>query len=559
MLTQIHVTNLATIEEAHLDLSNGTTVITGETGAGKSILIDAIELALGGRASAQLIRANQDKMDIRLCFDLSQFKNLPEALKNSDFDLQTQECIVRRTIQRDGRSRSYLNDLPVTLPVLREFSEALIDIHGQHEHQSLLKSEKQRELLDRFGNHADLTKQVQQVAEEYRKLTQLLESNQTSVQLREERRDFLRYQLNELETLQLQPNEWQTLEAEHQRLAHADSLLQNLTQALADLSQQEEKNCLSQLHRVLKALDVVKQVSPQIEAWATAVNTVTIQLDDTANEIHHYLDTLDLNPERLQWVEQRMQSLHDLARKYKVTPSELPALILKIATELGSLENNDQRLAELRQKQHDVLQEYTQLANQLSEKRLKAGKKLAKEITQTIQTLALPHAEFQINLQKEPETTVSPQGLEKITFLVKTNRGTDFHPLAKIASGGEISRISLAIHLATAEQHTIPTLIFDEVDVGIGGGTAELVGRLIRRLGQTHQVLCITHLPQVAAYGNQHISVEKIEKKDQTATELRSLNLTEKVKEIARMLGGINITATTLKHAEEMLGAIPSC
>lgn len=555
MLTQIHITNLATIEEAHLDLKAGTTVITGETGAGKSIIIDAIELALGGRASAQLIRANQEKMDIRLCFDLSQFKTLPEALKNSDLDLQSQECIVRRTLQRDGRSRSYLNDMPVTLPVLREFSEALIDIHGQHEHQSLLKSEKQRELLDRFGNHPDLGKQVQQLAEEYRKLAQTLESNQASVQLREERRDFLRYQLSELETLQLQPNEWQTLETEHQQLAHADSLLQNLTQALSDLSQQEEKNILSQLHRVLKALDAVKQVSPQIETWATAVNATVIQLDDISSEVHHYLDTLDLNPERLQWVEQRMQSLHDLARKYKISPGELPALIEKITVELGSLENNDQLLNELRQKQKGILQEYIQAANQLSEKRLKAGKKLAREITQTIQTLALPHAEFQIHFQKEAETTVSPFGLEKTTFMVKTNRGSDFHPLAKIASGGELSRISLAIHLATAEQHTIPTLIFDEVDVGIGGGTAELVGRLIRRLGQTHQVLCITHLPQVAAYGNQHISVEKVEKKDQTATELHSLSLKDKVKEIARMLGGINITATTLKHAEEMLGA----
>jgi DNA repair protein RecN (Recombination protein N) len=451
--------------------------------------------------------------------------------------------------------------MPVTLPVLREFSEALVDIHGQHEHQSLLKSDKQRELLDRFGNHLELTRQVQRIAEEYRKLTQTIESNQTSVQLRDERRDFLRYQLNELETLQLQPNEWQKLEAEHQQLAHADSLLQNLTQAVADLSQQEDKNILSQLHRVMKALDAVKQVSPQIEAWATAVNTAAIQLDDTSNEIHHYLDTLDLNPERLQWVEQRMQSLHDLARKYKVTPPELPALIEKIGAELGALENNDQHLADLQKKQAEILQEYKRLANQLSEKRQKAGKKLAKEITQTIQTLALPHAEFQIELLqielvKEDEHTVSPYGLEKITFVVKTNRGADLHPLAKIASGGELSRISLAIHLATAEQYTIPTLIFDEVDVGIGGGIAELVGRLIRRLGKTHQVLCITHLPQVAAYGNHHISVEKIEKKDQTATELRCLSIKDKVKEIARMLGGINITATTLKHAEEMLGAV---
>jgi len=556
MLTQIHIANLATIEEAHLDLSTGTTVITGETGAGKSMIIDAILLALGGRASPQMIRAQQDKMDLRLCFDLSHLKELPEGLKNHDLDLQGQECIVRRTLQRDGRSRSFLNDLPVTLPVLREFSEAVIDIHGQHEHQSLLKLEKQRELVDRFGKHLALVKQVQQQAEKYRTLDQDIKSKQTSVQLREQRRDFLRYQLNEVETLQLQPQEWQRLEAEHPQLAHADSLLQNLTQALADLSQFEEKNILALLHRVLKSLEVVRQVSPQIEAWVTALTTAAIQVDDTSNEIHHYLDTLDLNPERLHWVEQRMQSLHDLARKYKVTPQALPDLQQQLQAELATLENNDQILAELLIQQQHVLQDYTRLAHQLSEKRLHAAEKLAREITQIIQTLDLPHAEFQIELQKEADLSVSPQGLEKIIFQIKTNRGAAFLPLAKIASGGELSRISLAIHLATAGQHTLPTLVFDEVDVGIGGGTAERVGRLIRRLGQTHQVLCITHLPQVAAYGHHHIAVNKVEKKDQVATQLRRLDLTEKIKEIARMLGGICITATTLKHAEEMLGAI---
>jgi len=556
MLTQIHLTNLATIEEAHLDLASGTTVITGETGAGKSILIDAIELALGGRASAQMIRANQDKMDIRLCFDLGQIKNFPEFLKNHDFDLDTQECIIRRTIMRDGRSRSFINDMPVTLPLLRELSEALIDIHGQHEHQSLIKPDKQRQLLDHYGKHEDLAVKVQQYAEQYRQLTQAIESNQASNQQREERRDFLRYQWNEFEALQMQENEWQNLEAEHQQLAHADTLLNNLNLALAELSQQEDKNILSALHQVLKALEAVKQFHPQIENWATAINNLSIQIDDISNEIHAYLERVDLNPQRLQWVEQRMQSMHDLARKYKISPAELPLFMQKIAAELNALENNESTLTELLQKQAETLQIYQQAAQQLSEKRAKAGKKLSKEITEIIKSLALPHAEFEIELQKDDENNVCIQGQEKIIFMVKTNRGSSLHPLAKIASGGELSRISLAIHLATAEQHTTPTLIFDEVDVGIGGGTAELVGRLLRRLGQTHQVLCITHLPQVAAYGHHHITVEKNESKEQTATQLRSLNLKDKIKEIARMLGGINITATTLKHAEELLEGV---
>ena len=353
--------------------------------------------------------------------------------------------------------------------------------------------------------------------------------------------------------MQLQANEWLQLESEHARLAHADALLQNLTQALSELSQGEDKNILSALHRVQKALDVVKQVHPQIATWSSAIQTITIQVDDISNEIHHYLDNLDLNPERLQWVELRMQSIHVLARKYKVTPLELPAFMEKISSELNSLENNEAALLELKQKQQESLETYLKAAEKLSEKRLKAAKKLAQEITTTIQSLALPHAEFHIDLQREEECSVSPHGLEKISFLVKTNRGSDLHPLAKIASGGELSRISLAIHLATAEQHTVPTLIFDEVDVGIGGGTAELVGRLLRSLGEMHQVLCITHLPQVAAYGKQHIAVQKIDQANQTFTQIRSLSLIDKIKELARMLGGIHITSTTMKHAEEML------
>lgn len=556
MLTQIHIANLATIEEVHLDFAHGTTVITGETGAGKSILIDAILLALGERASPTLIRANQDKLDIRLCFDLRQLKNIPESLKNAEFDPQSQECIVRRTIMRDGRSRTYLNDMPVTLPILRQLSETLVDIHGQHEHQSLLKADKQRELLDRYGNHLDLVNQVRALSDQYRSITQSIQQIQAAADQRDQRRDFLRFQFNELEALQLQPTEWQQLEIEHPQLAHADTLLQNLTLAQAELAQHEERNILLLLRRVIKALETIKHVHPQIAGWAGTIQTATIQLDDASNEISHYLDGLELNPERLQWVEQRMQTIHGLARKHKIEPMELPALFEKIAHELHLLDNNESMLAELTQKQQESLQEYTRVAKKLSEKRLKAGKKLSKEVTLTIQTLALPHAEFQIDFEADAENSAAPNGLEKIIFKVKTNRGAAFHPLAKIASGGELSRIGLAIHLATSEQHTIPTLIFDEVDVGIGGGTAELVGQLLRKLGKTHQVLCITHQPQVAAYGNQHLSVLKCDSKEQTYTQIRELSIKDKIKEIARMLGGINITATTLKHAEEMVGGV---
>jgi DNA repair protein RecN (Recombination protein N) len=552
MLTQIHISNLVTIDKAHLDLNSGVTVITGETGAGKSILIEAIELALGGRSSPQLIRVNQDKLEVSVCFDLSNMKNLPAILKENDFDPK-QECIIKRTITRDGKSRTFLNDMPVTLPVLRELSESLIDIHGQHEHQSLLKTEHHRVMLDDYGRHNDLAKQVRQLAEEYRALGKLINEHHTVFQQRLEKRDFLRFQFNELESLQLQEREWQTLELEHKQLANVDAIQQNLNTIVADFSQNENGNLLSTLHRSVKNLEELKEVSPQIAQWATTINAAMVQVDDVAREVQHYLDNLDINPERLFVVEQRMQTIHDLSRKYKVKPEELLILTKKIADELKGLESSEGTLAELEQKQQEALNKYLVLAKQLSEARMKSAKKLSKEITNIIQTLSLPHAEFQIELQKDEAAGVSLFGLEKIIFLVKTNKGSAFHPLAKIASGGELSRISLAIQLATAGQYTVPTMIFDEVDVGIGGSTAELVGKLLRRLGKTHQLFCITHLPQVAAYGHQHLVVQKSDQQDQTVTTLKMLEPADKIKEIARMLGGINITSTTLKHAQEML------
>ncbi|HVY53586.1 MAG TPA: DNA repair protein RecN [Gammaproteobacteria bacterium] len=555
MLTQINISNLVTIEKASLDLSTGVTVITGETGAGKSILIEAIELALGGRASSQLIRANQEKLEISICVDLSKMPALPAILIENDLVDESGEYIIRRVISRDGKSKAFLNDTPVTLPMLRELSESLIDLHGQHEHQTLLKPEKHREILDNFGGHIELTRHVKQIADQYRTVSQQIQDHQTNIQQRAEKKEFLRFQLNELESLQLQQNEWQQLEAEHKELANADSLQQNLSAIVSHFSN-EDANLLSQLHRSIKTLESLQHVHPRIAQWLSAVNTATIQLDDVANEIQQYLDNMDNNPERLYEIEQRMQSIHDMSRKYKVAPTDLLEWINKLNAEFALLNADESSLAELELKQQELLQSYKRLAQELSEKRTKAAKKLNKEITAIIQTLSLPHAEFQVELQAEPENSVWPSGLEKINFLVKTNKGTAFHPLIKIASGGELSRISLAIHLATAGQHTVPTMIFDEVDVGIGGSTAELVGQLLRRLGKTHQLLCITHLPQVAAYGNHHIIVQKLNNKEQTYTQIKVLSINDKVKEIARMLGGINITDTTLKHAQEMLEGV---
>ncbi len=552
MLTHLHISHLITIHDLKLDLTAGTTVITGETGAGKSILIDAIALALGGRGNADVVRKDQDKADISLCFDT---RKLPEArawLKSYDLD-NDHECIIRRTIYKDGRSRSYINGMPTTLQPLRELSDLLINIHGQHENQSLLKSDKQRDMLDRYAGHMNWVDKVLHLAQEWQKVSAELNDLKTLSDERTSRSEFLQFQLNELEALHLQQDEFQTLDLEHKQLAHAGELLENMNLALACLGEDENDCALTQLNRAAHALETIQRVDPKIKPWIESIKNAIIQVSDTEGELRHYLETVDLDPERLQWLDQRIATLFDIARKHKVAPQELYELQQRIAQELLELTSSDERIAALNSKLTAIQQEYMVVAKKLSDSRKKSAMKLEKEITQSIQALSLPHGQFHIQLETEETTRLSLHGLEKVYFQIKTNAGQPMQLLAKVASGGELSRISLAIHMATAEQHTIPTLIFDEVDVGIGGGVAEMVGKLIRRLGDTHQILCITHLPQVAAQGHQHLLVEKSDQKNMTYTNIRHLSLEEKANEIARMLGGVEITRKTLEHAQEML------
>lgn len=553
MLTQIDITHLATIDELHLDLLPGTTVITGETGAGKSVLIDAVELALGSRATGDMVRTGRDKADISISFNLNKLPEATQWLKNHELNDSSDECIIRRTIHRDGRSRSYINGTPSTLQLVRELSDFLINIHGQHEHQALFKQDTQRDMLDQYAGHQELVASVSALAKEWQALSAILKDLRKSNNERTSRSDFLRFQLRELEELRLAPNEFQTLEIEHKQLANRGSLLQNINLALMHLAEQENSNVLSLLNQSLDALETLQDVDPKINAWVETIKNAIIQLGDTEDDLRHYLENVDLDPERLQWLEERIGTLFDMSRKHKITPEELFALQQKIAAELSELDNSDERIIELENKLQTIEQNYHTAANKLSEKREKSAKKLAKEITQIIHELSLPHGQFEILLSRDDVSHYSAHGLEKIIFQITTNIGQPLQALAKVASGGELSRISLAIHMATAEQHTIPTLIFDEIDVGISGGTAEIVGKLLRRLGKTHQLLCITHLPQVAAQGQQHLLVEKQHKNNATYTHIRHLTSEEKTRELARILGGVEITQKTLDHAREML------
>jgi DNA repair protein RecN (Recombination protein N) len=551
MLNQIHIRDLATIEELHLNLANACTMITGETGAGKSIFIEAIELALGGRASQNIIRPGKDKAEISLSFDVTRFPRVIECLQSLDLYLDSPECIIRRVITSDGRSRSYVNGSPSTLQFVKELGELLFHLHGQHEQQVLLKSDTQREMLDRFADHLPLAAQIRQLAEEWRELDTQIKNLREKTLERSDRSEYLRFQLDELLSVKLQPGEWQTLEAEHHRLTHAEELMRNIQQAVQQIAEDETQNAVSQLNDVRKTLEAVRAVEPKANEWLNTLNSSLIQLTDLAAELQIYMENTDLDPEKLQQVEERVSQIFNLARKHKISPQELNALTDRLSTELSALDSSDEDLEKLEMLQKTKADEYNVLAEKLSASRKKAALKLEKEINVTIRSLSLPHGEFKIELEKENHA-LSLHGNEKIIFLIKTNPDQSLQPLAKVISGGELSRLSLAAHLALAHRTSIPTLVFDEVDTGLSGATAEKIGKLLRKLGDSYQVFCVTHQPQVAACGHHHLLVEKYFVEKSTHTRLRMLDVENKTREIARMLGGEKITEKTLEHAREL-------
>ena len=551
MLTQIHIRDLATIEELDLPLLHGGSMITGETGAGKSIFIEAIELALGARGSANIIRVGKERADISLYFDISKLPNAGEWLKAHDFAQEMPECIIRRVLSADGRSRSYINGIPATQQLARELGEFLFHLHGQYEQQVLLKAENQRELLDRYAGHMPLAQQVKTCAEQWKKLENDINNLRLAASKRTERSEYLRFQLDELNTLNVRAGEWEILEVEHHKLTHSEELLRNIQRAIA-LLDDGEQNVLTGLNEIRKSLEPVQNIEKKISDWLATINSAEIQLSDMKVELDDYLGDADLDPERLQFIEQRVTTIYDTARKHKIQPQELPALHQRLQQEWEQLENSDSDLSRLAEQQAQLAAEYKKLASDLSKNRRNIAALLEKTITKSIRALSLPHGEFHIALETE-EHVMSPHGAEKIVFHIKTNPDQKLQPLAKVISGGELSRLSLAVHLALADRISTPTLIFDEVDTGVGGATAEKIGKLLRTLGETYQIFCVTHQPQVAACGQHHILVEKKFAANSTHTTLRFLNLKERKAEVARMLGGEKITDTTLAHAEEML------
>lgn len=552
MLTQLVVRDLAIVSTLELDCGSGMTALTGETGAGKSIMIDALGLALGDKADVSMIRSGRERAEIVAGFDLAAAAAARAWLAEQALDAEG-ECIVRRILVRDGRSRAFINGHPATGAQLRDLGDLLVDIHGQHAHQSLLRANAQRDLLDAYAAQTALAESVSAAYRDYRALDQQLAALQNARQERAERVDLLCYQIDELAALGLSAAEIEGLDQEQRRLSHLGRLQETAARLLQVLSESEP--CVAdQLRAASSDVEELAAIDAGLIETRDLLETATIHAAEAAGSLRRYLDGLEIDPAARDAVEARIAQIHDLARKYRVRPTELPDALEARRTELEALEQADLRIGHLSDARDAALRGFLEKARALSGERRAAAERLSLTVSQAMQQLGMAGGRLAIEIEPLPEERIGPGGLERIAFLVSANPGQPLQPLAKVASGGELSRISLGIQVATAECGSVPTLVFDEVDVGIGGGVAEIVGRLLRRLGASRQVLCVTHLPQVAAQAHQQLRVRKETLEGQTYTRIEVLDPDSRVDEIARMLGGTRITARTREHACEMLG-----
>ena len=551
MLSHIFVKDLVIVSTLELDLGDGMTTLTGETGAGKSILIDALGLSLGDKADPSLVRNGCERAEIIAGFALDPCSPATDWLREQGLDDQN-ECILRRLVAAKGRSRAFINGRPATTNQLQGLGQLLVDIHGQHAHQSLLRNAQQRDLLDAYGGQGALAEQVAESFRRFRAIDERLAEMRATSNDRADRLELLRYQIDELTALGLTAAEIDELDREQKRLSNLGRL-QETTGTLLHQLYEAEPSLHDQLRHAGSAIEELTAIDPCLGETRELLDGSAIQLEEAASNLRAYLDGLELDPARVNEVDAKIAQLHDLARKYRVLPRELPDRLEQLTEELRALEQADVALDGFAQDQAKARTDYLAVTAKLSKARTTAAAKLGKVVTESMQQLSMTGGRFQIALEQLDEDAAGPYGLDRIELLVSANPGQPLQPLAKAASGGELSRISLAIQVATAECGSIPTLIFDEVDVGIGGGVAEIVGRLLRRLGTSRQILCVTHLPQVASQAHQQLRVKKQTRKGQTFTHIQPLDDTERVEEIARMLGGTEITETTRAHAEEML------
>jgi DNA repair protein RecN (Recombination protein N) len=548
MLQSLSIRDFVIVDQLDLDFSSGLTVLTGETGAGKSILIDALSLALGARAESGMIRQGCEKTEISVCFRVQAHDGILRWLEDNAIELDQGELIFRRVLYQDGRSRAFLNGQSVTLQQLKEIGEELVDIYSQNAHHSLLKLATQRDILDDYAGASELAKSTAQLYQAWHQLREQREKMEQSAEQYQHELALLRDQCRELKQLNFTVAEWESLQQEHYRLSNAAELMSGCELILDTLSESDVA-AMRQLNLARQQLQKMREIDPAFNEAYDTLQSGVIQIEESGRLVKRYLQQADLDPEKLAEVDARLQAVHATARKYRVRPEGLPEL-------LADSEQRMQELSayaddgELKKREQAAEQAYLAAAQQLSDLRQQAAPKLSQQITTHMQAMALAGGQFQVALNTQ---TPAASGLEQVEFLVAGHAGAEPRALNKVASGGELSRISLAIRVATAAQTQVQTMIFDEVDVGIGGGVAEIVGKLLRQLSASRQALVITHLPQVAAQGQHHLKVSKHSAQGATLSQIQALSEAERVEELARMLGGVEITDTTRRHAQEML------
>ena len=549
MLQRLTIRDFVLVDRLELEFHSGFGTLTGETGAGKSILVDALAFVLGERADAGLIRSGCERAEVAAEFSIDDAPSVTRWLQ--EHDLESEEgLLLRRVLDANGRSRGYLNGSPATVQQLREVAELLVDIHGQHAHQSLLRPEAQRMLLDSHARLIDLATQVAEAWRVWREAKSMLESASAGVEALAQEREQLEWQVRELGALGVSVAEWDGLNIEHKRLAHAASLVEGARFSLATLGE-EDASCESQLDAALTRLDTLAGFDPALEEITALLQSAQAELAEALSALHRYADRLELDPDRLGEVERRIEAVLACARKFRSTPEEIPSLLARWQERLSVL-GEAADMDAMRERVKAARGHYEALARKLSVARAKAAKALGAEVSRVMQQLALGGGKFEIALVSVEDGGAF--GLEQVEVRISGLAGDESRPLAKVASGGELSRISLAIQVVTSQAASVPTLVFDEVDVGIGGGVAEVVGRLLRELGGERQVLCVTHLPQVAARANWQWQVSKTTLSGQVRSRVVELDTDGRVEEVARMLGGVEITAITRQHAREMLG-----
>ncbi len=557
MLTRLSIRDFAIVDELHLEFRPGFTALTGETGAGKSILIDALALTLGGRADASQVRPGGARCDVVAEFRIEPAGQVQRWLEERALEGDEGQLLLRRVVDQGGRSRSFINGYSATLAQLKDVGESLVDVHGQHAHQSLLRPAAQRAVVDA---HAGLSDSARDCAAAYRDWERLARSRaefESSAAARATERDTIAARVEELALLDIAPGEWDEIQSEHGRLAHAASLIEGVQAAIDGLSESEPA-ALATLARVVSGLKPLVEYDRGLTEAVAMLQSAQVQIQESVYALRHYADRLDLDPARLSDIEHRLNAIHSAGRKFRTRPQDLGELLEQSRARLEELEIASDIEALARQ-ERAAQGRYRELAAHLSRERKKAAAELAHEVTAAMNELAMAGGNFQVALLPVPEGSAG--GDEDIEFLVAANPGVPPRPLVKVASGGELSRISLAIQVITSKAAAVPTLIFDEVDAGIGGAVAEIVGKKLKALGADRQVLCVTHLPQVASQAGEQWSVSKTgangDGKGMVRSHVSVLGFKARIEEIARMLGGVEITATTRRHAAEMLKGIP--